>query len=144
MKCGHRNMVTNPSHLVHIYIRKINIISPSPIYSPLGNKGISPYNLVRLKLTTAHTTQIFKSPRFGQTYHLLLPDQIRALYKEVVKNLTRNDQYGPFDALTCLCGPRQAQVLAAKGECYQRPMITQMAPSHLRSVNEDITLVSSD
>ena len=89
----------------------------------IGQKGINAINLVRLRLATAKSITVLRSPTMGANYEVITPHQARTWLEEIRRDLSTLP-YGPHHLLVKIFGPATALLIAQGGEC-------EIDPNHL-------------
>jgi hypothetical protein len=73
---------------------------------------INAFNMVRMGLARAHSSAIYKSPKYGSAWTMKTPEELRGIYTELV-TLLKERPYGPYKAIVMIFGTAVADRLAS-------------------------------
>ncbi|KIJ57607.1 hypothetical protein HYDPIDRAFT_120514 [Hydnomerulius pinastri MD-312] len=85
-------------------------------------KGINTFLMCRLGLATPHTARTFHAPKWKNDIMPLSNPEIREKYTEVSRLLKTGRQYGGFDVVNYMMGPKAAEILSQNHFVTARPL----------------------
>lgn len=89
---------------------------PAVTVLSVAHKGLTGPFLARINVLTPTALVFQHPPQFGVSIKLKTEEEVLALHKAFLDELSSNDQYATFRAVAAVLGPQTAMTLGRNGE----------------------------